>query len=313
MEIVFLDSDSYGNDVDLTGFNKFGNVKFYPVTAPENVKRRILHAEIIVINNTSVSNADLEAASKLKLIAIAATGMDNVNLDYCRKKGIQVHNVTGYATESVAQHTFAMLFHLLEQTSYYDSYIKSGSWSSSGSPSHFGRKFMQLSGKRWGIIGMGNIGKRVGKLATAFGCKVLYYKRNGDNSSQEFEGISLNELLSSSRIISIHAPLNSKTRNMIGKAEMTLIKSGTILLNLGRGGIINEEDLAEAIDRHGILAGLDVFLNEPIEKTSPLLSLKTPHHLVMTPHIGFAANEAREAVIQGTINNIEKYMNKIDA
>lgn len=172
---------------------------------------------------------------------------------------------------------------------------------------------MQLSGKRWGIIGMGNIGKRVGKLATAFGCKVLYYKRNGDNSSQEFEGISLNKLLSSSRIISIHAPLNSETRNMIGKAEMALIKSGTILLNLGRGGIINEEDLAEAIDRHGILAGLDVFLNEPIEKTSPLLCLKTPHHLVMTPHIGFAAKEARESVIQETINNIEKYMNKIDA
>lgn len=309
MEIVFLDSESYGEDIDLSKFNELGNVKLYADTSSKNIKHRIRKAEIIVINNTAVSNSDIESAPKLRLIAIAATGTDNVDLNYCLENGIKVCNVEGYATESVAQHTYAMLFHLMVQTTYYDSYIKSGTWSRNGSPTHMERKFVQLSGKRWGIIGMGNIGKKVASLASAFGCEVVYYNRYSDKCNQEFEGIPLQDLLQTSDIISIHAPLNSETRNMITKKELDFIKTGTILLNLGRGGIINEWDLTEAIDNKGILAGLDVFTNEPIELTSPLLSLKIPHHLVMTPHIGFAAKEAREAVIEGTLKNIKDFLN----
>ncbi|MEA1912167.1 MAG: D-2-hydroxyacid dehydrogenase [Spirochaetota bacterium] len=308
MEIVFLDSGSYGDDIDLTGFKKFGNVTFYPYTSAAAVQNRILNAEVIVINNTAISNSDLESAHKLKLIAIAATGTDNVDLNYCRKAGIQVRNVTGYATESVAQHTFAMLFHLMEQTAYYDFYIKSGTWSRSGLPTHMERKFMQLTGKRWGIIGLGNIGKRVATLASAFGCEIVYYNRYSDTHNKEYEGIQLQALLQTSDIISIHAPLNNKTRNMITKKELALLKTGTILLNLGRGAIVNELDLADAIDNNGILVGLDVFTKEPIEIANPLLKLKMPHHLVTTPHIGFAAKEAREAVIKGTLKNIKDFI-----
>ena len=309
MEIFFLDSGSYGDDIDLTEFNKLGNVTFYPDTSADAVQSRIRNAEIIVINNTAVSNSDLEPAHKLKLIAIAATGTNNVDLNYCSKAGIQVRNVVEYATESVAQHTFAMLFHLMEQTAYYDSYIKSGLWSKSGSPTHMGRKFVQLAGKRWGIIGLGNIGKRVASIAMAFGCEIVYYKRKGEKDKEGFEGIDLTDLLRSSAIISIHAPLNNETRNMICKKELALIKKGSILLNLGRGGIINEKDLAAATDKNDILAGLDVFTHEPIKQTSPLLSLEKPWNLLLTPHIGFAAKEARAAVIEETLKNIKDFIN----
>lgn len=309
MKIVILDSVSYGDDIDLDGFTELGDVSFYQNSDSTNIKLRIRDADIVVINNVSISNEELFSAGSLKLIAIAATGTDNVDLDYCRKTGILVQNVTEYATESVAQHTFAMLFHLMEQTSYYDSYVKSGKWSDSDSGTHIGKKFRQLSGKRWGIIGMGNIGKRVASLALAFGCEVVYYKREKDKGNEIFEGLSLKDLLRSSAIISIHAPLNNETKNMICKKELDLIKRGSILLNLGRGGIINEDELADTIDKNGIFAGLDVFSNEPLKKTSPLLSLEKPENLVMTPHIGFAAKEAREAVIEGTLRNIRGFIN----
>lgn len=308
MEIVFLDSDSYGEDIDLTSFNNLGNVKLYADTLPRDVKVRIEDSDIVIINNTEIGNEDIKFAKKLKLIAIAATGMNNVDLEYCKKMKIKVCNVPAYATDSVTQHTFAMLFHLLEQIEYYDSYVKSGKWSKSGSPTHLGRKFVQLKGKRWGIIGFGNIGKNVARIAESFGCEVVYYKRNNNEISSKFKGISLQKLLQSSNIISIHTPINNETRNMITKKELALIKPSSILLNLGRGGIVNEKDLAEALNNNNLMAGIDVFTQEPIEKTNPLLLLEKPWNLLLTPHIGFASKEARNAVIEGTLNNIKEFL-----
>ena len=309
MIITLLDAESYGEDVDLSGFEDLGDVQYYPQTTPGEAGKRIEKADIVVINNVPLSNEQLDNAEHLKLIAIAATGMDNVDLDYCREKGIAIRNVPAYATDSVAQHTFAMLFQLLEQTSYYDHYIKTGEWSRSGNPTNLSRVFFQLSGSRWGIIGMGNIGRRVAELAAAFGCDVVYYKREGGKSVSGYEGLSLEELFKSSRIVSIHAPLTDSTYNLITAQQLLLLQQGAIILNLGRGGILDENALVDAIDNHGIFAGLDVFSSEPLLPDSPLLRVKHKDHLLMTPHIGFAAKEARQAVVDRTIENIRNALN----
>ncbi len=305
MVITLLDAESYGEDVDLSGFKDLGAVQYYPQTTPGEAGKRIEKADVVVINNVPLSNEQLENAKELKLIAIAATGTDNIDLEYCRKKNIAVKNVPGYAADSVAQHTFAMLFQLLEQISYYDHYIKSGEWSRSGNPTNLSRVFFQLSGSRWGIIGMGSIGRRVAELAAAFGCDVAYYKREGGTSVPGYKGLSLDELLESSRILSIHAPLTDSTRNLISAQQLQLLQQGAIILNLGRGGILDENALADAVDNHGIYAGLDVFSSEPLVPDSPLLRVKHKDRLLMTPHIGFAAQEARQAVVDRTVENIQ--------
>ena len=306
MTTAILDADSYGDDIDLSGFNEFGEVTFYSLTTRSEVKERIRDVDVAVINNVAITNGELDSAKHLKLIAIAATGMDNVDLDYCKEKNIMVKNVKGYATESVAQHTFAMLFHLLEQTTYFDTFTKDGSWSKSGNAVHFGKKFMQISGKRWGIIGMGAIGKRVAEIASVFGCEVVYYKRENGKTIPGYKGLTLDNLLQTSAIVSVHTPLNNSTRGLLSDRKLTLLKKGAILLNLGRGGIVDEIFLSEAIERNDIRAGLDVFSTEPLGKDHPLLKVKRKENLLMTPHMGFAAVEARQDLISKTINNIRE-------
>ncbi len=308
MKIVVLDADSYGKDIDLSGFSTVGTAVFFPNTEPEQVSKRIKDADIVVINNVKLTNKDISSAVHLKLIAFAATGMDNIDNDYCRQRGIALRNVKGYATESVAQHTFAMLFALLHQTQYYDHFIKSGQWSKSGISTHLERKFHQLSGKQWGIIGMGAIGKRVAELATAFGCHVVYYKRSGSKTAAEYQGVTLQELLSRSHIISIHAPLNRSTKNLISRKELERIRDGGILVNVGRGGIINEKDLAEAVDARELYAGLDVYTREPLPADNPLLQVAHKERLLLTPHIAFGAVESRNLVIAETVKNIRNFI-----
>jgi glycerate dehydrogenase len=295
-------------EVNFDLFKKYGEVKVYDVTKPEETIERIKDADIVVTNKVIIGKAEMDAAPNLKLICIAATGMNNVDLDYAAKKKIAVKNVAGYSTESVVQHTFAMALYLLEHLRYYDDYVKSGKWSQSEIFTCIDRPFFELFNKRWGVIGLGAIGKRVAEVARSFGCDVVYYSTTGKNDNPHFKRVSLEALLSTSHIVSIHAPLNETTKNLISYKELELLKEGAVLLNLGRGGIINEEDLAKILEFKTIYVGLDVTQTEPLPKDSPLLNEKFKEKLLITPHIGWTSIEARERLLNGIIENIEEFL-----
>ncbi len=308
MNIVLLDAQTLGDDLDLSVLEQFGTFRIYSQTTPQERIERIKDAQIVITNKVILDRQTLAAAPKLKLICVAATGMNNIDLKAAKEFGISVKNVAQYSTPSVVQHTFAMLFYLCEQLSYYDSYVKSGSWSQSGLFTHLGRPFHEIANKRWGIIGLGNIGQEVAKVASCFGAHVSYYATSGVAHSQEYPHKSLDELLAQSEIISIHAPLNERTRGLIAERELALLQEKAILLNLGRGEIIDEDALAKELSRRNIYVGLDVTKKEPISKDSALLKLPHPERLLITPHIAWTSLEARQRLLQGIVKNIEEFL-----
>lgn len=308
MKIVILDAITVGDDIDLSIFKEFGELEIYPTTNQDEVKDRVKDADIIVTNKVVIDKEIMKEATKLKLICILATGMNNIDLDSAKEMGIEVKNVAGYSTESVVQHTFTMLFYLLERVKYYDEFVKSGKWSQSGIFTHIGRGFYEIANKKWGIIGLGTIGKRVADVASSFKAEVSYYSTSNNPHSDIYTHKELNELLKESDIISIHAPLNENTQNLISKDELSLLKDGAIILNLGRGGIIDEEALAKEIDSREIYAGLDVVSKEPIDINNPLMQIKNRDNLLITPHIAWTSKEARSRLIEGTIKNIKEFM-----
>lgn len=310
LKICFLDADTLGKDLDLTVFNRFGQTSIYEMTKPEQISARIQDQDIIITNSSVILDAkNLQIAARVKLICIAATGTDFVDLNYTKNRGIIVSNVPNYLTQSVAQHTFAMLFYLLESTFYYDHYVKSGQYLRSNSVNHVKKPFWELGKKIWGIIGMGTIGNEVANIAQAFGCKIVYYSTSGKNNRSNYTQLDLNPLLNQSDVISIHAPLNPQTLHLIGYQQMKQMKPHAILLNLGRGGIVKEDDLVKAIDED-IIAGaaLDVLEQEPIHSSSPLLRLKKKDRLLITPHIAWASIEARQTLIKEIQSNIEGFL-----
>ena len=310
MKLVFLDAVTLGHDIDLKVFERFGDVVIYDKTSPQERIERCKEADIVITNKVVIDKAVMDAAERLKLICVAATGMNNVDLDYAAQKGIEVRNVSGYSTDSVVQHTFAMLFYLLEQLPYYDAYVKKGQWSDSGIFTCLDRPFHELRGRQWGIIGLGTIGKAVAKAAEAFGAAVVYHSTSGQNDDPFYPRMELETLLSTSHIVSIHAPLNEKTRNLLDYPRLSMIQKGTVLLNLGRGGIVNEADLAKVLDEKQIYAGLDVTEVEPLPKASPLLQIRHPERLFITPHIAWTSVEARERLIAGIVHNIEVFLKR---
>ncbi|BAF69243.1 D-2-hydroxyacid dehydrogenase [Nitratiruptor sp. SB155-2] len=307
MKIVVLDAATLG-DVDFSLLNRFGKVDVYPTTNENEKLQRIKDADIIITNKVVIDKEAMDHADNLKLICIAATGMNNVDLEYAKEKNIEVKNVVGYSTESVVQHTFAMAFYLIEQMRYYDEYVKSGKWSESGLFTCIDRPFFEIFGKRWGIVGMGAIGKRVAEVVQSFGCDVVYYSTSGSNLDQPFKHLDLDTLLCTSDIISIHAPLNEHTKGLIKKEQLQKLQVKAVLLNLGRGGIIDEVDLAETIDQKEIYVGLDVTQKEPLPKDSPLLKVKNKDRLLITPHIAWTSIEARERLFASIIENIENFL-----
>jgi len=308
MNIVFLDAKTIGSDISLKNLKKLGNFKEYALTtSKEQTKKRVEDAHIIITNKVVIDKDVIDSAKNLKLICVAATEMNNIDLNYAKEKNIAVKNVANYSTKSVAQHTFTLLFYLLGKTKYYDNYVKEKKWCESEIFTNLDKPFWEISGKTWGIIGLGNIGKEVAKIAKCFGANILYYSTSGKNQNSSYESVTLEKLLSSSDIISIHAPLNEHTLNLITKKELLSMKTGSIILNLGRGGIINENDLAEVLDLKEIYAGLDVVQNEPIQKDSPLLRIKHSHRLVITPHIAWASIEARKTLVDNITKNIETF------
>ena len=308
-KICILDSKTLGDDIDLSIFEEFGTLTVYETTAPDEVIDRIAEQDIVITNKVQLHSNNLPAAKNLKLICITATGTNNVDLNYTRERGIIVTNVAGYSTNTVAQHTFAMALYLMEHLPYYDHYVKSGDYCKSNIFTHLGKPFHELEGKTWGIIGLGAIGQKVAQLAEVFGCNVVYYSTSGKNSHPNYKRGDLDTLLSNSDIVSIHAPLNENTKNLITYDKLSKMKKTAILLNLGRGTIVNEEDLAKALDDHLIAgAALDVLEYEPIKENNPLLNIKNKEKLLITPHIAWASIEARHRLVHEVAENIRAFL-----
>ena len=294
MKIVFLDRKSIGDDISLKPFEDFGEVVTYGFSDPDEVPDRVRDADIIIVNKVPVNERTISTAERLRLVCVTATGTNNLDKEYLDSRGIAWRNVAGYSTETVAQHTFALLFYLFEHLGYYDNYVKSGGYAGDRLFTHFERQFHELSGKTWGVIGLGAIGKRVAQIAQAFGCKVIYYSTSGKNHDTGYTEVSLDELLAKSDIVSIHAPLDERTEGLIGSTELAKMKPSAILINMGRGPIIVESDLAEALKKDVIAgAGLDVLCVEPMSKESPFLDPELGDKIFITPHIAWASIEAR--------------------
>lgn len=308
MKLALLDASTLGDDLDLTVFDAFGEVEVYGFTTADQVVERIKDLDIVVTNKVYLGEETLQYAKNLKLICLTSTGTNVVDKEYTNKRGIKVANVRGYSTESVAQHTFSLLFYLYEKLAYYDEYVKAGKYVNDKMFTHFDKKFHEINGKTWGIIGLGAIGKRVAEIAKVFGCEIIYYSTSGKNNDGIYEQCSLEELLTRSDIISIHAPLNSATENLITYAELSKMKKSAVILNLGRGKIINEADLTKALTEEIIAgAGLDVLEYEPMNEGNPLLEVQDSTKLIITPHIAWATTEARSRVIEEVRLNIEAF------
>jgi lactate dehydrogenase-like 2-hydroxyacid dehydrogenase len=312
MNIVLLDHDTLGEIESINRFKEYGEFKSYPTTSSTEVLSRIANAEIVITNKVVIGQREMDAAKELKLICVAATGTNNIDLDYAAKKGIQVKNVKGYSTESVAQQTFAMILHLANHVSYYHDYVASGKYSKGTIFTHLDKPVFELNGKVMGIIGMGTIGQRVAQIAQAFGMKVIYYSTSGKNQQAGYKSVSLDELLSTSDVVSIHAPLNPATDSLLNYEAMSKMKPTAYLVNNGRGGIVVEEDLMEILMEDKIRgAALDVFAKEPLSADSSLLDIKNSDRLLLFPHTAWSSVEARTTLVEGIHENIRSFI-KVD-
>lgn len=304
--IVFLDAGTIGKVDNFKLLDKFGDFERFDSTDPDQVVARCLGKEVVIVNKVEMDAGVMKQLPDLKLICVAATGVNNVDLNFAKNNGIDVRNVSGYSTDSVAQLTFTMLLYLVNKPYYYDHYVKSGAYSRSNSFTHHREPFWELKGKRIGIIGLGTIGRQVARIAESFGMEVVFYSTTGRNNHIVYKRFELDDLLKSSDVVSIHAPLNNRTRNLITYEKMKLMRPCAILLNLGRGGIIHEGDLARALNDNLIgAAGIDVMENEPIEPDSPLLKLYDRDKILITPHMAWTSRESRELLVEKIARNIE--------
>ena len=309
MKIVVLERNSVGTDIDVTGFEKYGEVTYYRNTVEHQVTEHVGDADIVIANKAPLNEKTLKDCSNVKLICEFATGFDNVDLEYCRGRGIKVCNVKNYSTAAVAQHTFAMALYLLEHLRHYDEYVKSGEYGAQDRFSNFDLPFLELDGKTWGIVGMGNIGKCAARIAEGFGCKVIYYSVTGKNTTTEYQKVSLDELLERADFVSVHCPLSDLTRNLIDYSAMKKMKKTAILLNVARGPVVNNTDLYKALTEGEIAAaGLDVLEKEPIADDNPLGQIKDSSKLIITPHMAWASTEARMRLVDEVCLNIEAYL-----
>lgn len=306
MKIVCLDAKTLG-DSDLSVFNQFGEFVSYGVTKADQTIERLKGADVVITNKVLITK-DVIDACNLKLICVAATGTNNVDMAYAKEKGIPVKNVAGYSTNSVTQQTFASLLTLLNNIRYYDSYVQSGEWAKSEIFVNLDRSISELTGKSFGIIGLGEIGRNVANVATAFGAKVCYFSPSGNSQDVPYKRVELEQMLRTCDIVSIHAPLNDKTKGLIGEKELSLMKDGAILSNFGRGGIVDEKALAGAIDSKNLRACVDVIAHEPMEAGNPLLDVKNKSNLVITPHIAWASYEARVTLVNKIVQNIKDFI-----
>lgn len=308
-QIVILETSSIGDDMDLTAYDALGDVIAYPTVEKEDLPILIKDATILVINKTVLDADLLRHAKKLKLICLFATGYNNVDIEYCKDAGILVSNVRGYSTPSVAQHTFALLLYLYEKLPYYDHYVKSGRYSRDENFTYFEKYFNEIEGKTWGIVGLGDIGRRVASIAQAFGADIIYYSTSGNHDDPMYERVDFDTLLKRSDIISVHAPLNDNTYHLFDYEAFSKMKETAYFINVGRGAIIVEEDLVRAINEDLIAgAGLDVMEVEPLPKNNPLLGVRNSMRLIITPHIAWASVESRTRCVNEVYENIRSFI-----
>ena len=310
MKITFLDAKTVGKLSEIERLKELGELEVYQTTQPSETLKRIKDSDVVITNKVLIDEKIIRNSPKLALICVAATGLNNIHLDAAKEKGVEVKNVKGYSTDSVAQHTFAMLFHLMNHLTYYDKYVKSKKYSSQSLFTSLDREIFELKGKRFGIIGLGAIGTKVGELASVFGAEVVYFSTSGIHMDANFKRVELEELLRTCHVVSVHAPLNEKTKNLIGWSQFQMMKKQSVLLNTGRGGIINEKELVKALNNNLILgAAVDVFEKEPLGKTHPFFKTKNKEKLLLTPHIAWSSVEARKQLLNGIYHNITEFIN----
>lgn len=308
-KIVFLDEYSIAGR-DLTSITSQGDYTAYENTAKEQVVERLKGAEIAITNKVMIDGDAMRQLPDLRLICVAATGMNNVDLNAAAELGIEVKNAVGYSTTSVAETTLASALALARNIVYFNEYFHDGRYSKADRAFCYDRLTFQISGKRWGIIGMGNIGREVARLATAFGCEVRYFSTSGVKRDEAYHAMELEELLKWSDILSVHSPLNERTRGLIGRKELQLMKPSALVINVARGGIIDEAALAEALDNGWVAAAaLDVFSVEPLRE-SPLYDIKDKYKLLASPHNAWSAAEAIDRLIECVAENIRTYIAK---
>lgn len=314
MKIVFLDAKTIGDDCEMEQFEALGEVVVYGYSTMEEIPDRVRDADVLVVNKMEMNKETLADAECLKLICVTATGTNNLDKEYLASRNIQWRNVAGYSTENVAQHTFALLFFLLEKMHYYDQYVKSEQYIADAMFTHFNNRFHELSGMTWGIIGMGAIGQRVAGLAQAFGCRVIYYSTTGKNQQPGYERVDFDTLLREADIVSVHAPLTEETRGLMNADAFYKMKSSAIFINVGRGPIVDEQALAAALEEGRIAAaGLDVLTVEPMTEENPLRLIKDSSRLVITPHIAWASVEARARLMKIVAGQIREFLSSYES
>lgn len=306
MNIVILDYKTLGEDLDLSGAEKFGTVTKYPVTKQEDAPSRLENADIVIVNKVKMNESTLKNAKNLKLICETATGYDNIDTEYCRKRGIAVANTPAYSTACVAQVTVSMACSLVTHLQEYRRFVHNGGYQNSISANMLEPVYHEMSGMTWGIIGFGNIGRGVAKIADAFGCRVLVNKRTPVN---DYECVELDYLLKNSDIISIHCPLTDKTRGMIGKEQLEMMKKNAVIINVARGAVWDEQAVANAIE-NGTIGGVgcDVFSYEPIDEKHPFVKILDRDNVLLTPHMAWGAFESRTRCFNTVLSNIEAYL-----
>ncbi len=309
MKLVFLDTKTIGEDIDLSAYDALGEVVKYGFSTLEEIPERVKDADVLIVNKIAINEQTIGNAKNLKLVCVTATGTNNLDKEYLKKRGIAWRNVAGYSTESVTQHTFALLFYLLEKIRYYDDYVKDEKYINDTVFTHFAEHFNEVNGKTWGIIGLGTIGRRVADIAKAFGARVIYYSASGSPAQEGYEQVDFETLLTTSDIVSVHAPLNEYTKDLMDKEAFAKMKKTAIFLNLGRGPIVVEQDLYEALETGEIAAaGLDVLCEEPMSETNPLAKIKDSKKLIITSHIAWASVEARNRLMQIIVEQIREFL-----
>lgn len=303
MKTVILDGKTLGDDINLDIFGE--DTEIYGTTEPELVAERIADAEVVIINKIKLGGHNLSGAKKLKLICVAATGYDNVDTAYCKEKGIAVCNVVGYSTQSVAQLTVSMALSLVMHQKEYNDFVKSGAYTKSGVANRLSPTYYEAAGKTWGIVGLGNIGKQVARVAEALGCNILAFKRT---PSEEYNTVSLSELMEKSDIISVHLPASEETKGIISREMISKMKKNAILINVARGSVTDEEALCDAVLAGKIGGvGVDVYTKEPFSEDHPMNKIKDLDNVILTPHIAWGAYESRVRCLSEIRKNIESF------
>lgn len=306
MKLTVLDAATLGNDVSMEVFSPYGEVTVYQSTSPDEVAKHAEGAEVLLLNKVKLHAENLKNCKELRLICVAATGFDNIDLDFCRSKGIAVCNVVGYSTQSVAQVTISMALSLMTNLEAFGRYVRSGEYTARGIPNCLTPVCHEIAGKTWGILGFGNIGTQVGIVARALGCRVLVNKRT---PIEGWECVSLDRICKESDILSIHTPLNDSTRGLLDAKHISMLRSNAIVINVARGAVTDEAALAEAIrdQRIGGL-GVDVYSTEPMAENHPFQTIRSYPNVCLTPHMAWGAYETRVRLLSEMAENIRSFL-----